>query len=121
MPGVRLDLTWWPLPDDERIGRERALELVRAIRAVIGPMVDACEADLRSRIPYKIDVVQSGAPASYLADQYFGDWVNTICIGTVYQTNAPDPIQNAFGIDRDGTVSWRRCYTHAQRLREGVG
>lgn len=121
MPGVRIDVAWLPLlADGERIGVERASELVQALKAVIGPLINACEADLRSRLPYEITVRRSGVTVRYLAKQSFGD-VACICIGTVYQTHTGDSIQNAVHFWRDGQVTWRRCYTSAQRRREGAG
>ena len=42
---------WWPLPDGEEIGEERARELVRWLRTVAPAAVEAATVQLRERAP----------------------------------------------------------------------
>lgn len=110
MPDVHIGLEWWPPGPDERIGEERAQELVQRLRELAGPVFREAEADLRQRIAPEAGIVRSGAPASYIARFHFDDpQVRAICVGVVYETRKADAEQNAIELGRDGVLRWRRA------------
>lgn len=108
MPGMpRLDLAWWPPDPDEPIGEERARELVSRLRAIVGPVVDAAETDLRRHIGAGDRVRRSGAPVRYLATARLSREMRSLCVGTVSHYSG-ELAQNSIQVMRDGTVTWRR-------------
>jgi hypothetical protein len=105
----RIDLPWWPPEPDERIGDERAREVIAALRIIAGPVVDAAEADLRHRANPGTEIVRSASPASYIARFRFDDpRVRSLCVGVVHEAHAGDAQQNAIQLGRDGVLHWRR-------------
>ena len=108
MESPQIDLAWWPPDPEEPIGEECAQELIAALRRVIGPVVDAAAADLQARSNPGTEIVRSGAPAAYLARIRFGPEMQTICVGTVYETAAGDPQSCSLHLDRAGRLTWRR-------------
>lgn len=92
------------------MGEERARQLVAALKPIIGPVVDAAEADLRQRIGPQGTWCCSGASVRYLAATTLREGMASICVGTVYLTHSGDPVSNSIQLMRDGTVTWRRDY-----------
>jgi hypothetical protein len=108
MTAAQIGLAWWPPSPDERIGEERAQELIAALKRIAGPVVDAAEADLRHRANPGTEIVRSGSPASYLARCRFDPEMRSICVGVVYEAHAGDAQQNSIQLHRDGVLRWRR-------------
>jgi hypothetical protein len=109
MTDAHIDLAWWPPAPDERIGEERAQELLEALKRVAGPVVDDAEADLRQRANPGTEIVRSASPATYTARFHVDDpHVRSLCVGVVYEEHAGDAQQNAIQLHRDGVLRWRR-------------
>jgi hypothetical protein len=108
MTETRIELPWWPPDPNEPIGTDRARQLVAALRLVARPVVDAAEADLRSRLDPDTGIVRRGAPLHYLARVRFGLEMRSVCVGTVYQAASGDALQNSIQLHRDGVLRWRR-------------
>lgn len=108
MSDAAIRLTWWP-PVDEPIGTARADELVAMLRQVAPPVVDDAERDLRTRLDPGVEIVRTGAPASYIARFAFDDpQVRSLCVGTVYQAKSNPREMNSIQLGRDGVLRWRR-------------
>lgn len=105
---IRIALDWWPPEPDGPMGTEKARELVAALKPIIGPVVDAAEADLRQRIGPEAHSNRRPVPVRYLATTTLGAEMQSICLGTVSSLYGGDVRQNSIQLMRDGTVTWRR-------------
>lgn len=104
----KIELDWWP-PIHEAIGEERAVDLVAELQRISGPVVADAERDLRRRIDSGVEIIRSGAPATYLARCRFDDpQVQSLCVGTVYQAKGNPAAMNSIQLGRDGVLRWRR-------------
>lgn len=109
MTAVLFDVSWWPPDPDERIGEERAQELVQWLREAAAPVFHEAEADLRSRLDPGLDVERSEAPVSYIARFRFDDpRVRSLCVGVVREAGSATAKQNSVQLGRDGVLRWRR-------------
>lgn len=108
MSRVSIELEWWPPDPEEPIGEERAKELVAALRQVIGPVLEATEADLREQIGPEPQIVRGPAPVSYLAKRRFAPELQALCLGTVYEGHNGNARKNSIQLLRDGRVTWWR-------------
>jgi hypothetical protein len=105
---VRITLSWWPPEPDAPLGIDHARELVAALKPIIGPVVDAAEADVRTRVGYDIEVRRSASPVRVLAIRSLSAEMTSLCLGIVYQTNTNPAVTASIQIMRDGTVTSRR-------------
>src|SRR5690349_749270 len=92
--------TWWPPPDNEPIGEERARELVAYIKQRAKPILELAHAEIQARHAGE-EVTVSGVPAAVLARMSLDRRMTCICIGTLYVgTTDQIPIQ----LDRTGKI-----------------
>ena len=84
---------WWPPPDDELIGEERARDLVRYLRVRAPMVLEVARDELASRHS-DADIQTSTVPASELAAMYLARTMTCITTGLVYvgQAGSTDTI-----------------------------
>lgn len=104
----KIELDWWP-PIHEAIGEERAVDLVAELQRISGPVVADAERDLRRRIDSGVEIIRSGAPASWMAKHAFSHpLVRSMCVGVVYESKGNPAAMNSLQLGRDGVLRWRR-------------
>ena len=96
---------WWPPPDGEPIGEERAGELVRWLRTVAPAAVDAARAYLRGHHP-DAEISMYAVPVSVLARQALAPSMRGLAIGSV-SVPATSGARDIVGIalQRDGRLA----------------
>jgi hypothetical protein len=95
---------WWPLPDNTKIGDERAGELVEYIRSRATPVIDIANAYLKQRHPGQEIRIRSSR-ASAIAKLALEPHMTGIPIGTVSAGTGGTAHIVRIGLDRAGRVT----------------
>ena len=94
---------WWPPPDEEPIGEERARDLVRYIRERAPAVLEAAHQALRERHP-SAEIITSAVPASGLATMSLARTMTCITVGMVYVGQAGSADTIPIQLDRAGNL-----------------
>ena len=97
---------WWPPPDQEPIGEERARELVRYLRERAPAVLAVAQAELASRHG-DTPIETSAVPASQLAKMFVVRTMTCITVGMVYVGQAGSADTIPIQLDRAGNVRAR--------------
>ncbi len=95
---------WWPLPDGNPIGDERATELVAYIRDRATPVIDIAKSYLQQRNPGQ-EIRVRGSKAGAIAKMSLDRHLTSIQIGTVAAGTGGNAHIVRIGLDRAGHIT----------------
>ena len=112
---------WWPVPDREEIGDERAVELVAYLRTVAPSAVQAARDHLAAKYPDR-EASAYALPASQIARLYFAPHMLGVCIGSV-SCRTPEDGHDVVSIDleRSGKMAIMFHDDDRQPVRVTIG
>lgn len=95
---------WWPLPDGQPIGEERARELVTYIRDRSTPVIEIAKAYLKQRYPAE-DIKVRESRFGSLARQSLTPDLTGITIGSVSAGTGRAAHNVSLGLERTGRIT----------------
>jgi hypothetical protein len=97
-------IEWWPLPDGQKVGDERAAELAGYVRERAAPVVEIAKVYLRQRNPEQ-EIKVSEARARALSKQSLTSQMTEIPIATVTAGTGSTAHVIRIGLERTGRIT----------------
>jgi hypothetical protein len=97
---------WWPLPDDEPIGDDRARELMAYLKSAVPAVVAAVSAYLIARHP-EAEIQAYAITTATLAKQSLGEHMRGVSIGSVSVPGSSGRAETVgIAFTREGRIAW---------------